>query len=451
MAGISKAAGPQSFEALRAIVGEGGLRRGATADAICGVVPELCVEPADEAELGRVLQYANQMELLVSPRGGGTKLEWGTLPPQVDLAISTARLNRILEYAPGDMTVTAGAGVSIAQLQSVLASHRQRLALDPPWPERATVGGVIATNDSGALRVRYGGIRDLMIGATIVLADGTIAASGGKVVKNVAGYDLPKLMAGSLGTLGVIARAVFRLHPLPESSQTLSWTLPDCKRANDFMLAVADSLVVPSGLQMRVSSEENGRREENGQRLGPEGGQESDGVGSIHVDVRIEGIAAGIEAQMQTVRKLAGEIRPAQPEADPWQGREQLWSAERPAAVVKLCVLPTQIASVADFVRNSMGAWNWKLLMYSTGLGWLRVDLDESQAECARIAEFFAVLRTLLAPTEGSAVLLQAPPGLRQMTDVWGNVGSAFPLMMRIKQQFDPRGILNRGRFVGGI
>ena len=466
MPGISKAAKPelaQTLDALRAIVGEGSVRRGVEADAVCGIIPEVYVEPVEESQLARVLQYANQAELMVCPRGGGTKLEWGTAPPEVELAVSTARFNRILDYAPGDMTVTVGAGVSVAQLQSTLATHGQRLALDPLWPEHATVGGVIATNDSGALRVRYGGIRDLIIGATVVLADGTIAASGGKVVKNVAGYDLPKLMSGSLGTLGILTRAVFRLHPLPESSQTLTWTFADSERAKNFMLAIADSQVAPSGVQMRTGGMP-GDQSMNVDVRSP----------SIHVDVRVDGIPAGIEAQMQTVRGLAGEIRPAEPEAarsqarlqlagwgdDPWQVREQLWSGDGPAAVVKLSVLPTQLASVAEFVRDSLGAagstsarqLTWKLLMYSTGLGWLRVGLDESQPEeCARMAEFLSVLRALLAPTGGSAVLLQAPAELRQKTDVWGDAGSALPLMMRVKQQFDPHGILNRGRFVGGI
>jgi len=448
MPGISKAAKPnlaQTLEVLRSIVGDAGVRRGAPADAVCGVVPELCVEPADEAELSGVLQYANEAELMVSPRGGGTKLDWGTQPQGVDLAISTARFNRVLDYAPCDMTVTAGAGVSIAQLQSTLATHGQRLALDPLWPERATIGGVIATNDSGALRVRYGGIRDLMIGATIALADGTLAASGGKVVKNVAGYDLPKLMAGSLGTLGIITRAVFRLHPLPECSQTLSWTFADCQRAKDFMLAISDSLVVPSGVQMRTG-----------------------GYRSVDVDVRIDCIAAGIEPQIEAVRKLAGEVRPTEPEAGPWQMREQLWKPggdTNPSCILKLSVLPTQLASVAEFVRSSLGSpqhansgragdpgSGWTLLMHSTGLGWLRLDFGEDGSmECARLAEFISVLRALLVSAGESAVLLQAPPCVREKVDIWGDAGSALSLMMRIKQQFDPRGIFNRGRFVGGI
>jgi len=439
MPSIAKPTSQQAIDALRAIVVEGTLRPGKAADEVLGVVPELCIEPAHEAELSRVLDYARQAGLLVAPRGGGTKLDWGNAPRAIDLAISTARFNRILEYAPGDMTVTAGAGVTIAQLQSALSAHRQRLALDPLWPERATAGGVVATNDSGALRLRYGSIRDLILGITVVLPDGTIATSGGKVVKNVAGYDLPKLMSGALGTLGIITRAVFRLHPLPHGSQTLSFAFHDCESANRFLLAIADSMVVPTGLQMRTGAD-----------------------GTAQADVRIDGIDAGISAQTETVLKLAGSVNPSAPDGDPWQAREQLWndyprnhqssnaaeSASRVACIVKLSMLPAQLSSTAAYVRQALGAnAAWTLLMYSTGLAWLRVDA----ADGASMAEFIVSLRSFLAPTGGTAVLLKAPPVLRQKVDVWGDAGSALPLMRRLKEQFDPHGILNRGRFVGGI
>ncbi len=223
------------------------------------------------------------------------------------------------------------------------------------------MGGVIATNDSGALRLRYGGIRDLIIGITVVLPDGTIAASGGKVVKNVAGYDLPKLMSGALGTLGIISRAVFRLHPLPEKSHTLSFSFLDRERANDFMLAITDSVVVPTGLQMRTASD-----------------------GKIEVDVRIDGIAAGVAAQTETVCKLAGEVKSAEPGGDPWQAREELWnSSGASAAICKLSMLPAQLSSTAEFVREGLSQnADWSLLMHSTGLAWLRIDATDCAQHC---------------------------------------------------------------------
>jgi glycolate oxidase FAD binding subunit len=416
-------AGTNSVQALRAIVAEGELRDGVAADHVCGVAPGLYVEPANEAELACVLAYANKAGMLATPRGGGTKLDWGAAPQEIDLMISTANFAEILEYAPCDMTVTVGAGITIAQLQSALSQHRQRLALDPLWPERATVGGVIATNDSGALRLRYGSIRDLIIGITVVLGDGTIAKSGGKVVKNVAGYDLPKLMSGALGTLGIITRAVFRLHPLPQQSSTLTFSFIDREKANDFMLAIADSIVVPTGLQMRTGAD-----------------------GKIEVDVRIDGIAAGIAAQTETVYKLAGKVHPSPPDGDPWLAREELWNGE--AIICKLSMLPTQLSSTAEFVREALSDnADWTLLMHSTGLAWLRVDA----ADCAPIVDFISDVRDFLATTGGTAVVLKGPLALRQQVDVWGTAGTALPLMKRIKEQFDPHGILNRGRFLGGI
>jgi glycolate oxidase FAD binding subunit len=424
MPGFAKTTSAQALHELRTMVVEGEVRQGNSADMVCGVVPELFVEPADESELGRVLEYANRAEMLVCPRGGGTKLDWGTAPRAIDLMISLAKFHRILEYAPGDMTVTVGAGITIAQLQSALCQNRQRLALDCLWPERATVGGVIATNDSGALRVRYGSIRDLIIGITVILPDGTVATSGGKVVKNVAGYDLPKLMSGALGTLGIISRAVFRLHPLAEKSRTLSFSFLDCERANDFMFAIADSVLVPTGLQMRTAAD-----------------------GNVAVDVRLDGIAAGVAAQTETVCKLAGVVCPSEPDGDPWQTREELWRVAS-SAICKLSMLPAQLSSTAEFVRKALARnADWALLMHSTGLAWLRIDASDF----AQIASFISSLRAFLAPAGGTAVLLKGSAGLRQKIDIWGATGNTLPLMKRIKEQFDPRGILNRGRFVGGI
>lgn len=422
MAELTKLTSAQTVNALRGIVLQGNLREGNSSDEVCGILPELCVEPANQAELAQVLKYSGQAQLRVAPRGGGTKLGWGNTPRAVDLMISTAKLSRILEHAPGDMTVSAEAGVTIAQLQNALALHGQRLALDPLWPNHATVGGVIATNDSGALRIRYGSIRDLIIGITVALGDGTIAKSGGKVVKNVAGYDLPKLMSGALGTLGIITSAIFRLHPLPAESKTITFPFGNYEAASRFMLSITDSVAVPTGLQMRTSAAEK-----------------------VKVDVRFDGIATGIAAQIEMVRKLADKVSPIEPDLDSWQAREELWNSTS-AAICKLSMLPAQLASTAAFVRDALSG-NWTLLMYSTGLAWLRID----DAETEQTANFLSSLRTFLAPTGGTAVLLNASRMLKRKVNIWGDCGSSLPLMRRIKEQFDPQGILNCGRFVGGI
>jgi len=189
------------------------------------------------------------------PRGGGTKLGWGNSPARADVILSTARITEIIEHAWADLTVTVEAGCTVQRLQETLGQHGQRLALDALWPEKATVGGVLCTNDSGALRLRFGALRDLIIGVTIALPDGTLASSGGKVVKNVAGYDLPKLVTGALGTLGVVTRAVFRLHPLPLSSHSFSISTVNAEETQKLVLAVQDSKLAHTFLQSHFSDE----------------------------------------------------------------------------------------------------------------------------------------------------------------------------------------------------
>src|SRR6267378_5332584 len=236
-AGVSSQVSLKStFEAdVREIVTAKHVRMAATNDALAGVQPSLVVEPGSEQEFGKVLKLANAAGLAVIPRGGGTKLEWGNPPVRADVILSTARLNRVLEHAWADLTVSVEAGCTIANLQEALAKHGQRLALDTLWAEGATVGGVLSTNDSGALRLRFGALRDLIIGVTIALPDGTLASSGGKVVKNVAGYDLPKLVTGAFGTLGVITRAIFRLHPLPQETRTISCLTANAAQAQQLV------------------------------------------------------------------------------------------------------------------------------------------------------------------------------------------------------------------------
>src|SRR5229473_3401907 len=194
-AGVSSKANLSStFEAdVRQIVTAKYVRTAAAKDVVAGVPHSFVVEPGSEEELGKILKLANAAGLAVIPRGGGTKQEWGNRLARADVILSTARLNRVIEHAWADLTASVEAGCTIGKLQETLAKHGQRLALDALWPERATVGGVLSTNDSGALRLRFGSLRDLVIGVTLALADGTVASSGGKVVKNVAGYDLPKL------------------------------------------------------------------------------------------------------------------------------------------------------------------------------------------------------------------------------------------------------------------
>src|SRR5260221_10783987 len=250
-ASVSAKSNASTFETdVRGSVTAKHVRTAVARDAVAGARPSLVVEPGNEQELAKVLKLANAAGLAVIPRGGGTKLEWGNRPARADVIVSTARLDRVIEHAWADLTVSVEAGCTIGKLQETLAKHGQRLALDALWPEHATVGGVLSTNDSGALRLRFGSLRDLVIGVTLALADGTVASSGGRVVKNVAGYDLPKLVTGALGTLGVITRAFFRLHPLPKETRTISCVTGDVPEAHRLGLASQNSKLAHSALQI---------------------------------------------------------------------------------------------------------------------------------------------------------------------------------------------------------
>jgi glycolate oxidase FAD binding subunit len=280
----SKLSDKSTFEAdVRGIVTPKYVRAALPSDSVAGVQPSLVVEPGSEQELAKVLKLANGAGLAVIPRGGATKLEWGNRPARADVILSTARLNRVIEHPWADLTVSVEAGCTLAKLQETVAKHRQRLALDTLWAERATVGGALSTNDSGALRLRFGSLRDLVIGVTVALADGTVASSGGKVVKNVAGYDLPKLVTGAFGTLGVITRAIFRLHPLPKETRTISAVPTDLREAQRLMLAIQNSKLSHSALQICCEAKRQPR-----------------------VDVLFEGTEAGLIAQVEQVKSIFG-------------------------------------------------------------------------------------------------------------------------------------------------
>lgn len=411
---------------FRALLDANQFRPATPADAIPGVHPQFVLEPSSEQQLANALRLANEAGLAVIPRGGATKLRWGNPPSRADLILSTTRLNKILEHAWTDLTVIVEAGCTVEVLQETLAKHGQRLALDPLWPEKATVGGILSTNDSGALRLRFGALRDLIIGVTIALPDGTLASSGGKVVKNVAGYDLPKLMTGALGTLGVITRAIFRLYPLPHNARSFTISVASPGEAQKTVLAIQDSQLAHVALQSHFSAQ-----------------------ASPVIDVLFEGTGAGLDAQAAQLRTLCGSSRISEASAYVWNARQDIWSFPNPeeTAIAKISTVPTDLAHAVElFLRAADSAHlRWKSLTYATGLGWLRL---EGPAENLRRA--LASLRRDLEKMGGSLILLHQPASMPAF-DAWGTPGDSLPLMKAVKRQLDPRSTLNPGRFLGGI
>ena len=412
-------------ENLRAVASSENLRVATADDAVSGMLPQFVAEPDDEKQLASALSLANEAGMTVVPRGGATKLDWGNPPKKVNLILSTARLNRIVEHAWADLTVTAEAGCTLQSLQRTLAQHGQRLAFDGLWPERATIGGVLSANDSGALRLRFGALRDLIIGVTIALPDGTLASSGGKVVKNVAGYDLPKLVTGALGTLGVITRAVFRLHPLPRAAKTFSFTAESFPAMQQHILAIQDSQLAHTALQIRCAAGE-----------------------LPAADILFEATDAGLAAQESQLRKLLGSVRAEQSSGNIWNARQDIWN--RPTnntLMAKITLLPTDIAKTLDSLKAICDSRkvNWQLALQATGIGMLRLEADPS-----RLSEAVKQLRTELQSRGGALVVLRRPQELHSI-DAWGNAGDSVSLMCAVKHQLDPKNTLNPGRFVGGI
>jgi glycolate oxidase FAD binding subunit len=441
--GVSPATVEAAWSDLRALVGAEHVRASVSQDAIDGIIPQMVVEPGSQEEVAAALKIATSAGLKVIPRGGATKMDWGnplarTSKPgnnerenseSGELILSTRRLNRVMEHAWGDMTATVEAGCTFQQFQQTLAAHGQRLALDPLWPEQATIGGILATNDSGPLRVRFGNLRDLIIGVTLALPDGTLAKSGGKVVKNVAGYDLPKLATGSLGTLGITTQAIFRLHPIPRETRTLSFAVSDTGisdggNMNALLFAIQDCSMVPTGIQVRAGS-----------------------YGAPELDIRFEGTVAGCEAQIDQTEAIASGARRVESPADVWNARSALWSGTEPSVVCKVSMLPADLALFLDSIRRaSEMRLRWRIVAQSVGVGCLRLE-----GSFAALLDAVKELRNNLETRGGSFTILRGPLEIKSKLDVWGSAGDALPLMKRIKAQFDPAGVLNPGRFIGGI
>lgn len=357
--------------------------------------------------------------------GGGTDLDIGHPPDRVDLIVRTTKLNRVVEHAPSDQIIAVEAGLTLAQLQKVTGAHGQRLALDPPLPERATAGGIVAANAFGPLRTRYGSVRDLIIGVSIIRSDGVIAHGGGKVVKNVAGFDLPKLMVGSLGTLGMIATVTFRLHPLPEHSETLLLRDQNAAALRKLILDMRQAQLEAAAVVAIA------------------------GGGSFDVAVRFEGFRAGVVAQRDRLSRLVPCDVLDAAGAKEFQSRHDAIRGPAPLRL-KIAAMPSDIEMVASRIIAPLLASlkEGGLVWYPTaGLGFATGTPVEDRATAAAIES----ARQLLVAAGGSLTIGAAPIGVREHAGAWGAAGSAQPLMQAIKQKFDPGRRFAPGRFVGGI
>ena len=389
--------------------------------AVDGLTPSSVIEPSSIDKLSAVLRDANDRGAAVIPWGAGRHMSLGNIPARYDIALRTAKLDRVIEYEPADMTISVEAGITIGALQSHLAAHGQFLPIDAP--AGATVGGVLAAGVSGPSRHAYGLPRDWLIGCRIVLADGTIVKGGGRVVKNVAGYDIPKLVVGSLGTLGVIAEATFKLAPLPAQQETLLVRCETLDEAARLVFAADErSLALRAVAITRVV----------GEVFKPPATALSETTAAFW----LSGAATAVERTRREIEELAG--------SEVERTDDSSWMPLAPSAdsvTLQASVLPSNVSALCEMLRAQA---QYVVAYPTTGMVIANVD------DAGDIAPFIEDMRRYVATTGGSLIVTCAPVALKQRIDVWGAV-DALAVMLALKHQFDPNSTLSAGRYVGGI
>ncbi len=418
----------------RLIVDPGAL----SAAAIDGHTPRFIARPASIDHVAAVLAIAWDENLAVVPRGAGTALGLGAAPSRVDVVLDLTGLDHVLEDNPDDLTVSVEAGMTAGGLAERLAGRRQWLPMDPPGWRRRTLGGMIATNAAGPLRARYGALRDLVLGVRFVQADGVVTWGGARVVKSVTGYDVPKLMVGALGTLGVLCELTLRLQPMPEAEQTWLATFTSVEAAQAFAARVVNSPLQPMRLELlneaalRVCQAPSA----------PFGVAVA--IGSAHPAVREQGEALAVLASGEKVRVAAvGE--------DLWTRYDAALTPAEDEVILRIGSLPSRLADTVEVIERAFPAAERAVLITGcAALGSLRVAITGADVETVK--RLVEEMRGLTADFGGAVVVESAPTSVRAAFDPWGPVEpAALGLMRAIKQEFDARGVLNPGRFVGGL
>ena len=432
------------LDKLRAAVGAPNVLTGVELSpyVVEGRTPEAAVFPGSVDEVAAVIGLAAEAARPVTPWGGGTAVSVGMPAAPGGLVLGLRRLSRLLEHEPGDLTASAEAGMTVEAFQTALRGRGQWVSLDPADARLATLGGVLAANASGPRRHLYGTARDLLIGVTVVTADGAIVRGGGKVVKNVAGYDLPKLFVGSYGTLGVIVEATVKLRPLPDHERLVCVRFDRLKDAGAAVKALLAGDLIPNAIDLLDAAA--------AAALGAE---------SPALVVGFDGLREQVDWQCAELSRLVAacggrEGRPLPDDTWPRLATAARAAFPATAAVMAFSVLPGQVAdlmeqgAVAARARGLASAW-----AAHAGVGVVRAALasDGRGKEPAPIAALLREWRDLARAGGGHGTLEWAPLAVKSQVPVWDDPGVTGRIMERIKAQLDPRNILNPGRFVAGI
>lgn len=411
--------------------------------AVDEVIPQAVVSPENIEALAAVVRLAATENYGIIPRGGGTKTDIGLPPTRADIIVLLDKMNQVLEHEPADQTITVQAGMRLSDLQGCLKDHGQYWPLDPPHAEACTLGGILATDACGPLRMTFGTARDLVIGLRIVKADGTIIISGGKVVKNVAGYDMNKLFVGSLGTLGILAEVTLKLQPLPETGRLVVGRFSSLSAVTDTAFALLASDVMPAFVEMTtpgfplIAGIIGQKETVDWQTAACEKlFQDAGAVEVIHMD------GDQYQATLDTLRSFpAGQTVP--------QGMQ-------PGATCRASVTPEHIGDLyqlaEDRCRDTAIGFGM-LTHFSSGhmslVFYQEAPFDEPAFDI--LAGIIGELQQAATDMGGSLIITHAPTALKCRAAVWGTARDDLAVMRLLKKQFDPESILNSGRFIGGI
>jgi glycolate oxidase FAD binding subunit len=384
------------------------------------------VHPTTREAVAALLKRASDAGRSLVIRGAGTKMDWGRTPEHVDLVLEMRGLNRVLAHQHGDLTATIEAGATLREVNDTLSRHGQWLPLDPPFADRATIGGILATNDSGPLRHRFGTPRDLVIGVTLATTDGIITKAGGNVVKNVAGYDLSKLITGSFGSLAAIVAATFKLSPLPAASKTLLVEAADVGMVASIVRTVMASPLEPIAFEIVARPSRS----------------------AFAVLLQFASLPDVVDHQLEQAVALPAlasctrTIAEGDAERELWHRHAtRVWDG--PSAVVRASWLPSEITAVvgAIDVATAQARCAARAFVARAAVGSGLMAIDGDPAAQGRAIDGLRQSRHL-----GNVVVLRGSNELKALVDVWGSMGDRQALLASMKQAFDPQGVLNAGR-----